>query len=442
MKNNDNLRGLKSVYSFTLSQTMKSKSNIVSMVILFVMALISLPLQNLTGNSVSISPIQTAYVTNESGTELDFDALTAQNAAFSSVSNDKLDFPNAEFDKTSYADHLGDADVYVYISAPDKSGSCTVESHIAENSSIKTEDLESLLTAISSQMTSERFASLGLSAQNSYDVDSMSAADYLDQKNGTESIGFDANFAIQYGYSIVVMILCLLSASFIIRCIVTEKDSKLIELLMVSVSPLALLLGKILAVMTYVLIMIAMMAIGFVLSYEISVEYLQMASLSTTLSQMGIDLSQLNLNWGTIVIALISLLLAFATYAVLSGLIGTCCNTMEQSEPAIMIVTLLIMVGYIVSCFTPIISSNAVAAAVLSLCPVISVFCAPVSYVCGNISLIVLILSWVIQAIILVALSIFCAKVYRDLLLYRGSHMGISQLFQIFKNRKKEGATL
>ena len=35
MKNNDNLRGLKSVYSFTLSQTMKSKSNIVSMLILF-----------------------------------------------------------------------------------------------------------------------------------------------------------------------------------------------------------------------------------------------------------------------------------------------------------------------------------------------------------------------------------------------------------------------
>ena len=48
---------------------------------------------------------------------------------------------------------------------------------------------------------------------------------------------------------------------------------------MVSVSPLALLLGKILAVMTYVLIMIAIMAIGFVISYEISVEYLQMASL-------------------------------------------------------------------------------------------------------------------------------------------------------------------
>ena len=437
MKNKDNLRGLKSVYSFTLRQTMKNKSNIVSMVILFVLALISFPLQSLTGNSVSVSPIQTAYVTNESGTELDFDALTAQNATLSSVL-----FENADFDKTSYADHLGENDVYIYISAPDKSGACTIESHTIENSSLKTEDLESLLTAISSELTAARFTSLGLSAQNSYDVDSMSAADYLDQKNGTESIGFDANFVIQYGYSIVVMILCLLAASFIIRCIVTEKDSKLIELLMVSVSPLALLLGKILAIMTYVLILIAMMVIGIVLSYGISTQFLQMASLGTMLSQMGIDLSLLNLNWGTIVIALISLLLAFATYAVLSGLLGTCCNTMEQSEPAIMIVTLLIMIGYIVSCFTPIISNNAVAAAVLSLCPVISVFCAPVSYVCGNISLIVLILSWVIQAIILTALSVFCAKVYRDLLLYRGSHMGISQLFQIFKNKKKEGATL
>ncbi len=437
MKNKSNLRGLKSVYSFTLRQTMKSKSNIVSMVVLFVMVLISFPLQSLTGNSISVSPIQTAYVANESGTKLDFDALTAQNAALSSVL-----FETADFDKASYADYLGESDVYVYIGTPDKSNTCTIESHTIENSSLKTEDLESLLTAISSQLTAARLSSLGLSAQSSYDVDSMSASDYLDQKNGTERIGFDASFAIQYGYSIVVMTLCLLAASFIIRCIVTEKDSKLIELLMVSVSPFALLLGKILAIMTYVLILIAMMVIGFILSYGISTQFLQMASLTATLSQMGIDFSLLNLNWGSIVIALISLLLAFATYAVLSGLIGTCCNTMEQAEPAIMIVTLLIMIGYITSCFTPIISSNAVAAAVLSLCPVISVFCAPVSYVCGNISLIVLIFSWIIQAIILAALSVFCAKIYRDLLLYRGSRMGISVLFGIFKKNKKEGAAL
>lgn len=439
MKNNDNLRGLGSVYAFTFRQTMKSKTNIVSMLILFLVSLLTLPLQTISKSSdVTISAIHAVYVTNESGTDLDYDALK-ENVSFSAVS-----FADADFDSSSYAEHLGEDDVYVSISAPDKTSTCSLESHTTQSSSLTTEDLEPLLTAISSQLTNSKLAAAGLSSQKSYEIESMSTSDYLAQKSGaeTETLGFDGSFVIQYGYSIVVMMLCLLSASFIIRCVITEKESKLIELLMVSVSPLSLLLGKILAVMTYVLILLAMMAAGFGLSYFISVQFLHMESLGSLLSQIGIDLSLLRLNPGTIVIALISLILAFMTYAVLSGLIGTCCTSTEQSEPAVMIVTALIMIGYIVSCIAPAISDSPVAAAILSLCPIISVYCAPVLYVCGNISLIVLLISWVIQAIILVFLSIFCAKVYRDLLLYRGTSMGFSQMFQIFKNKKKEGVSL
>ena len=437
MKNNDNLRGLKSVYSFTLRQTMKNKANIISMVILFVMMCLSLPLQSMSNGVSFASPVHTAYITNNSGTNLDYATLKEQNDSFFSTS-----FVDANFDSSSYASHLGENEVYVSISAPDDTGACSLESHIAQDSSLTTEDLEPLLTALSTQLTNAKLEAAGLASQVSYDIESMSASDYLKSESDTESIGFDAGFAIQYGYSIVVMILCLLSASFIIRCIITEKESKLIELLMVSVSPLALLLGKILAIMTYVLILIAMMAVGFGLSYLVSVSFFNMTSLGTTLSKLGIDLSLLRLNPGTIVIVLISLFLAFATYAVLSGLIGTCCNTTEQADPAIMIVTALIMIGYIVSCIAPAVSANPVGAAILSLCPIISVYCAPVLYVCGSISLIVLFISWVIQAIILIALSIFCAKVYRDLLLYRGNRMGFLQMFQIFKNKKKEGTAL
>ncbi len=437
MKNNDNLRGLKSVYSFTLRQTMKNKTNIISMVILFVMMFLSLPLQSMSNGVSFTSPVHMVYVTNNSGTNLDYATLKEQNDSFFSTS-----FVDADFDSSSYASHLGENDVYVSISAPDNTGTCSLESHTTQDSSLTTEDLEPLLTAISTQITSTKLEAAGLTSQASYDVESMSASDYLKSETYTESLGFDAGFAIQYGYSIVVMILCLLSASFIIRCIITEKESKLIELLMVSVSPLALLLGKILAIMTYVLILIAMMAVGFGLSYLVSVSFFNMTSLGTTLSKLGIDLSLLRLNPGTIVIVLVSLFLAFATYAVLSGLIGTCCNTTEQADPAIMIVTALIMIGYIVSCIAPAISANPVGAAILSLCPIISVYCAPVLYVCNSISLIILFISWVIQAIILIALSIFCAKVYRDLLLYRGNRMGFLQMFQIFKNKKKEGAAL
>ena len=47
------------------------------------------------------------------------------------------------------------------------------------------------------------------------------------------------------------MILCLMSASYVIRAVVEEKDSRLVELLLVSVKPMALLAGKILAVMAF-----------------------------------------------------------------------------------------------------------------------------------------------------------------------------------------------
>lgn len=432
MKNKETLRGLKSVYSFTLCQTLKNKTNIMTMVMLFIIVLFSLPLQAISNSSTTVSPIQTAYITNDSGIGLDFNQLKTQ--SFSDVV-----FETADFDTSSYADRLGEGDVYIKINEPDASGSCSLEAHTIEESTLNTEDLQPLLTAISTQLTASSM-SIDDSLASQYQVESMSASEYREPK--TESLGFDGGFAIQYGYAIVVMILCMLAASFIIRCVITEKESKLIELLMVSVSPLALLLGKILAIMTYVILLIVLMAVGLVLSYQISVQLFNMASIGSVLSQVGIDLSLLRLNAGTIVIALISLLLAFATYAVLSGLIGTCCNTTEQSEPAIMIVTALVMVGYIASCVSPAISDNPVLAAIFSLCPVISVYCAPVLYVCGDISFVVLVLSWLIQAVILIGLSAFCAKVYRDLLLYRGNKIGFSQMFQIFKNGKKEGARL
>ena len=56
---------------------------------------------------------------------------------------------------------------------------------------------------------------------------------------------FDGSrFWVQYGYSILAMMVCLMSASYVIRAVVEEKDSRLVELLLVSVKPMALLAGN------------------------------------------------------------------------------------------------------------------------------------------------------------------------------------------------------
>ena len=162
---NARFRGLGHVFSFTLGQMVKSRANIVSAVILLVMALVSVPLIQLTNGHGSVGPDVPAIVEQDGLTDAQRDILSS---GITVITDD--------------------------IAAPDEAP-----------------------------------------------ADELDGAD--DSMDG---------FWVQYGYAIVVMMLCMMSTAFLLRAVVEEKESKLVELLMVSVSPLALLGGKILAVMLYV----------------------------------------------------------------------------------------------------------------------------------------------------------------------------------------------
>lgn len=429
--------GMGSVYSFTLRQMLKNKANLISLIILFIFALLSMPLQSLTNGSAANydNSVETVYLCNESGSKLDEALLKEQNPQLSDILFIETD--NLDDCRSS----MGERDAYISVQASDKDGVCRLEAHTPENTALHSYELEDIMTALTDQLTMLRYEELGMSPEelsqlfSSYSIEAGDREDYDSQE---KTMGFDGSFAVQYVYSIAVMILCVLASSFIIRSVIEEKDSKLIELLMVSIRPLALLMGKILAIMVFVLMMIACMAVGFVLSFVISTRFLGGAGPAELLAGFGIDLSLMNLGWETILIVIISLALAFATYSLLAGLIGTCCSTIEEAEPANMTVVLLVMAGYIVSCITPAMTEPGPLAVFVSLCPVVSVFCAPVMYVCNNITLPVLLLSWVIQALILAGLAVFCARIYRDLLLYRGSRMKPKQLIALFHTSKKE----
>ena len=103
-----------------------------------------------------------------------------------------------------------------------------------------------------------------------------------------ELLSSDAKFVLQYGYSILVLMLITISSSYIIRSVVEEKASRLVEFLMVSVKPLALILGKILAVMTYIFVMFAVTAAGLVCSYIITARFMDVGAVRGLLEQAGL----------------------------------------------------------------------------------------------------------------------------------------------------------
>lgn len=259
-----------------------------------------------------------------------------------------------------------------------------------------------------------------------YSVDVMTEEEY----RADDGVDMDALFVIQYVYSIFVMFVSIFSASYIIRAVIEEKASKLVETLMVSVKPLALILGKILSVMTYIFGLFVAMILAFGLSYGICGRFMDVSAIGTLMSSMGFSSELMNLSVSTVLIVLISLILGYLAFSIIAGVSGTCCSSMEDMESANLSVTLLIMAGYLVSCMTVAISGG-VPAVVVSLLPVVSVFCAPVQYVVGHISLAVFLLSWLLQALYIVLLAIFATRVYRELIMYRGNRVKLMQLFRM-----------
>ena len=421
MKRTDgSLRGTGKVYLFTLSQFVRGKANIITLAVLLLLSLGSVPLMTIVGggNAETGPLLDTVYVNNET-------ALSLELAGFSGTVAEVTEQPE-----------LGEGEAYVRVFL-DGDGY-----HTDIHCSAEDEDRAGTLAQlVQGALNEARYADLGTTSEQlqilstPVETEVGTISGYL----AASEFDFADTFAIQYVYSILMMVLSIFASSYIVRAVIEEKDSKLVELLMVSVKPLALIVGKILAVMTYVFGMLLMMVLGIVISYFVTGNFMEVASPLAMLQGMGLDLSGMNVGPLTVLIVAVSLMLGYLTFSLLGGLVGTGCSSMEDMESANLSVILIVMAGYIVASATSGLG-NTVVGTVLSMLPIVSVFCAPAQYVCGNINLGLLCLSWVLQGLVLVLLAWLCAKIYHELLLRRGGRVKFLQMLSMAR-RKKGGAS-
>lgn len=417
------LKGTGKVFRFSLVQQLKSKVNMAVFVLMLVLSAAAVPFMALqTGRtSVHASAVKQVYLENDTAYPLDPQLAGTLNPSFQDTA-----FQMADFSVEEYPQRLPEDGVLAVICA--KEGGYGIDLYMQEDSGLDMEDTEALEQLLAQLFWQARVSSAKASAEQiallgaGVETDIVTEEEY---RNPRET-DWQTQFALQYAYAIIVMILCLITASYVVRAIAEEKSSRLVELLMVSVRPLAMLAGKVLAMMVYILLMIGSMLAGAGLSWMITGRFLDLSGLNLG-ALFGLNPGELHLGMGLVWIMVICILLGYLTFSMTAGLAGCCCATMDDVEWANMKVVLLVMAGYLVSCISGAVVSGWGCTAV-SLLPLISVFCAPVQYAMGNISLGVLGLSWILQAAVIAGLAIFSARVYNDLIIYRGSRVGLRQL--------------
>lgn len=399
------LSGTGQVYRFTLSQLLKSRANRVTLIIMVLLAAVSMPLTALLGGETpetsDTADLASVRVDNRTDLVLDFSG-------------------DAYWADTDFSADAGEPDAVVTITG-DETGY-----QVAVNGS-ETADAGELSQLAETARQAVRDACLQAAGLSSRQLEALTAS------TGEED-SHEEGFWVQYGYSILAMMVCLMSASYVIRAVVEEKDSRLVELLLVSVKPMALLAGKILAVMAFTFGWLLAMLAGFGVSCGLTAGLMgsgvlqkQLSGLLAAVPRVQEDLWQAA---GVLLVLLVSLGLGYLTMSLIGGVAGACCSGMEEAGEATGPVMLLTMAGYLASFVVGAVPSGPVAV-FSTLCPVVSIFCAPVQFAGGNVSFWLVLASWAIQAAVIWGLLTLASRVYAGLIVHRGSRVKLRELMSM-----------
>lgn len=401
------LSGTGQVYRFTLSQLLKSRANRVTLIIMVLLAAVSMPLTALLGGETpetsDTAGLASVRVDNRTDLALDFSG-------------------DAYWADTDFSADAGEPDAVVTVTGDETGYQVAVNGSESAHAGELSQLAETARQAV-------RDACLRAAGLSSRQLEALTAS------TGEED-SHEEGFWVQYGYSILAMILCLMSASYVIRAVVEEKDSRLVELLLVSVKPMALLAGKILAVMAFTFGWLLAMLAGLGVSCGLTAGLMgpgvlqkQLSGLLAAVPRVQEDLWQVA---GVLLVLLVSLGLGYLTMSLIGGVAGACCSGMEEAGEATGPVMLLTMTGYLASCVVGAVPSGPVAV-FSTLCPVVSIFCAPVQFAGGNVSFWLVLASWAIQAAVIWGLLTLASRVYAGLIVHRGSRVKLRELMSMAK---------
>ncbi len=421
----DDLTGTGKVFRFSLQQYFKSAATYVMLILMLV------------GSGASVL-IMTSSM--DRGASIDTEARHVYIRNGSPYALDPMAFPGyvmAELSERSLEDLLKQLDegettgVVVDVAWNASMNLWQTTAYTGEQTAVTQSEAGNLAAVCAALLEEGRYASLGVSpaqigiALAPVSTDVLTESEFRTPEEDDGDVR--SRTAAGSAYTILVFMLISFSTSFIVRAVVQEKSSKLVELLMVSVKPLALIAGKILAAMCLVVVGVLCAGLGLALSRFV-LTLLGRGGSAT----VGIGALLGSLRLGGILAALVSIVLGYLSFSILAALSGAGSPGISETESAAGAAMLLNFVGYGIGMGTAF-ASGSTAIRVMSLIPFVSSYMAPYRFIVGDLSFPLLLVSWILQAAVSLLLMRVCAAVYGALLIHRGERVGLGKILKMMK---------
>jgi ABC-2 type transport system permease protein len=219
----------------------------------------------------------------------------------------------------------------------------------------------------------------------------------------------EASFMLAYAMSFILYIALLLYGIQVMNSVVEEKSSRIIEVLVSSLSPFQLLLGKVLGVGSAGLLQLGIWVGTATLLTSFKA---QIAALFGASPGAMASLAIPTVSPGLLVVFLLFFILGFLFYASAYAAVGSMCSTPQDAQQAQMPVTLCIAAGLFIM-FSLLSEPNGSTAHALTYVPFFAPFVTPVRYSFSSIAWWEVLLSIAAMVAGLLIMTAIAGRIYR-----------------------------
>lgn len=479
-------KGWKNVFSFTFIQHIKTKSFIVGTIVMCVITAIICVLTNVLPGVINKDLADASEIIGSGSTSSESDPFLENGvvylfddagiladedkAALAEIFSGRYSEPEGavlDFTETLRASEKLEIAVQT-VAQTDRNGAVTgYEIRNFYTSSAK--DSADLLGNIMTELVNRRILLNAGVAPEKYAETRVSVTATKTEAGGKNlsSVQGLVNYALPMIVSILLFMLIYTYGSIVANSIATEKTSRVMELLLTSVRPLAVVIGKVLAMAIVSILQFALIILVGWASFAISApfgwiskaaELMKDPEVQNALSQMGQSgvpsgvsssefeiaqaLSDLTRVFTPFNIAaiIVVFLLGFLFYSLIAALIGASVSRMEDLQSAMGPYAVIGLLGMYLSYFPVIFSVDSLASGDSSINPVqlfsyyfpiSSPFALPSAVLLGNLGTLQIVAAIGILAAFAVLIAIVVSKVYEAIILHNGNRIKFGDMLKM-----------
>lgn len=442
----NNFRGWKHVFGFTFKQTTKSLPFRIVTSIITIILLAALIVTNVLiakpkkGEKIEPSQINTIYVVNQTGfAAMDLKTLSPafQTEVFQHIQFANLD-PMSREDFINYLEVANEKTLGLYITSVEDA--FEMELIIVEKAQISVSEANRLIVPLEEAFNNYKLLQSGLTDTQLGAITKPIVTDFTTIGETRDEISMVIQMLAPMFFSLVLYMMLILHGQNVSKSVATEKTSKLMETLLTTVHPYAMMLGKVLAIVsiailqliTWVLAIVVGLYGGNVIAKAIYPSYNN--SVIQILDFIREHLGEGALSLPTIIMAIIFLCVGFLFYCVLAAFAGAMVSKPEDVSTTQALFQTPIMISWLFAYLAPLFAGETVLK-IIRYIPLTAPFVVPADLMTGSMAIWEGIISLFILLIFSILSIMFAAKLYKGLVLYTGQRVNFKTIKGIIKNK-------